>query len=464
MKDELSESKQTIFTQGHQVGELAQSLFPDGIKLKKEYDFDFDKGLELTKQYLSKPDVALYEAPFLHNEILSILDILVSKNGRWYAYEVKSSTGIKDEVIWDAALQYYVIKNSGLNIDDFFIVYINNQYVRHGEIDVKQLFTIESVRDRILPLQEFVSEKVEELKAVLKSPSVPDIDIGLYCEKPYICDFMGHCWKHIPDYSVFNIGNLGKEKQYDLYYNGIVRIEDIPDDYKLNDKQRTEVSSALTNTPVIKKQEIRDFLSGINYPVYFLDFETFFPAVPMFDNSRPYRQISFQYSLHYLDSKDSDLQHFEYLAEADYKIDPRIGFIEALLAQTEKPGDILVYNISFERTRLIELAQDFPQYSGAIADIISRIKDLMIPFQNRYYYTPAMRGSHSIKAVLPALMPGMSYGDLEINQGGQASSAFVNLYEETNTEIIAKTRANLLDYCKLDTLAMVKILKVLEGV
>ncbi|MFH1051419.1 MAG: DUF2779 domain-containing protein [bacterium] len=462
LKDKITPGQQAIFDKGHSVGFLAQQLFPDGIDLKEKYQFDYEKSIEEFQQLINKDNSVIYEAPFLYDEVMSILDMLVCENGKCKAYEVKSSTSISDTYILDSALQYWVIKNSGLELTDFCLVYLNNQYIRKGELDLKQLFVIESVLDRIIPLQNTISEKVEEFKNILIDNKVPDIDIGQHCDSPYTCDFHGYCWQHIPEYSIFNISRLFTDEKFELYKNGIIKFEDIPSDYPLNTKQKQQVECELNQTSIISTKEIQEFLSGLNYPLYFLDFETFQPAVPMFDNSKPYQQMPSQYSLHYLETKNLELKHFEFLAEAILKIDPRIGFIEKLIEDTRTPGDILVYNIAFERTRLLEIAKDFPQYANDIENIVLRLKDLMIPFQNRYFYKPEMRGSYSIKAVLPALVPERSYKDLEISGGGQASASFESLYFENDIDKINSVRKNLLEYCKLDTFAMVKLLQELE--
>jgi hypothetical protein len=192
-----------------------------------------------------------------------------------------------------------------------------------------------------------------------------------------------------------------------------------------------------------------------------MDFETFQPAVPMFDNSKPYMQIPFQYSVHYKKSKKSKPEHFDFLAEAS--TDPRIKFITNLLKVTKGKGDIITYNKTFEITRLKEIAETFPEFNDEIQDRISRIKDLMLPFQKKYYYSNDMKGSYSIKYVLPALIPELSYENLQINEGGLASIKFESLFKETDLMKIADIRTNLLEYCKLDTFAMVKLLEKLES-
>ena len=234
----------------------------------------------------------------------------------------------------------------------------------------------------------------------------------------------------------------------------------MPDDYPLSDNQLLQVQSDKTREVIIDKKGIQNFLSTLKYPLYFLDFESFNPAIPVYDQSKPYQQIVFQYSLHILNKPGGQLQHKEFLAQP--KGDPRIPMIEQLINEIGRKGDIVVYNKGFETGRLNEIARDFPKYEPAIQNIVLRIVDLMTPFQQKLYYTPEMKGSYSITNVLPALIPGFSYADLEINQGGDASLAFENLLNETDKKLFDKTRRNLLDYCKLDTLAMVEILQVLE--
>jgi hypothetical protein len=191
-----------------------------------------------------------------------------------------------------------------------------------------------------------------------------------------------------------------------------------------------------------------------------MDFETFQPAVPLFDNTRPYQQIPFQYSVHIKEKEDVEPRHMEFLAEQGDE--PRIRFIEGLLKDVKGEADIIVYNKAFEVSRLKEIARDFPKYSDKIEKLILRIKDLMLPFQRKYYYAPEMRGSYSIKAVLPSLFPELNYDQLDINEGGLASVAYEALQTETDLMFIAEIKEKLLKYCKMDTLGMVRIFEKLE--
>ena len=459
--DELSEMQKAIFKRGTNVGVLAQKLFPGGVIAAQGDPPNYEMALKRTKELINSDAKVIYEAAFMFNEVLAIADIVVMKNGGAKILEVKSSTSISETYLNDAALQYYVISNLGMKVKDFSIIYINNQYVRKGDLNLEELFTTESVLESVLPLQKSVKENVNRFKKVLLKKQMPNIDIGEHCYNPYTCGFFNYCRKHIPEDSIFDFSGMHLAKKYELYRDGIISLDDVPADYPLNKNNELQLDVYRSGKPLIDKKAIKNFLSDLNYPLYFMDFETFQPAVPLFNNSKPYQQIPFQYSVFLKKNNDSKAEHFEFLAETGF--DPRKKFIENLLKVVEGNGDVLVYNKTFEITRLDEIARDFPEYTGEIEKLISRIKDLMIPFQKKYYYSPEMKGSYSIKAVLPALVPELSYDELEINEGGLASIAYESLQTETDLMFIAEIKEQLVEYCKLDTLGMVRILERLEG-
>jgi len=459
--DPVSDMQKAVFNRGTNVGILAQNLFPGGTDASPKSPSEYNNAVALTKKLLKNKQQVIYEASFNFSDVLSIADIVVQEKSTLKIFEVKSSTSVSETYLQDAALQYWVITNSGYKVKDFSIIYINNQYLRDGELDLNKLFTTESVLRSIKPMQKWIEEKVNRFKKVLNKKTIPDIDIGEHCYNPYTCAFYEYCRKHIPDNSVFDLAGLQLNKKYDLYRQGIIRLKDIPNNISLPQTAKIQLDVFKSRKNIINKPGIKEFLSDLNYPIYFMDFETIQPAIPLFDKSKPYQQIPFQYSLHFKKSKKSKIEHFEFLAEA--VDDPRIKFIENLLKDTRNKGDILVYNKPFEVTRLKEIAETFPVYKKQIEERISRIKDLMVPFQKKYYYTNDMQGSYSIKYVLPALISDLSYKDLDINEGGLASIAFESLYYETDMFKISEIRNNLLEYCKLDTFAMVKLLEKLES-
>lgn len=463
LKDKLSYSQEALFEQGTNVGLLARELFPGGVEVSNSLNFNYDSAISKTFEVLKSNGLTAYEATFLFDEVIVAVDILEKSNNQYYCYEVKSSTEVKETFVLDAALQYYVMKNLGINVKDFFVIYINNQYVRGENLDIHQLFIKKSILKEIIELQEIIPKKIEQFKEVLNKTKHPSIDIGLQCNDPYPCDFIGHCWKDIPKPSIFDIASLKAAKKFELYSKGIVEFKDIPKDYILNQGQWQQVECELRKETIILKPQIREFISELKYPLGFLDFETFQLAIPSFKNSRPYQQIVFQYSLHKLNFKNSSLGHTEFIAETG-GTDPRISFIERLISECKDLETIVVYNIGFEKGRLSELANDFPEYSDEIINIIDRLKDLMIPFRERWYYTPSMNGSYSIKLVLPALLPEFHYNNLAIKDGATASNVFSSMLQGTFSGDLDKAKNALLEYCKLDTLAMVKILGKLEEI
>lgn len=462
LKDEISKSQQAIFDQGNKVGLLAQELFPGGVDASTENHFEYLKSVETTRQLIKQGEKVIYEATFMYNNVVAAIDILVKDADGWKAYEVKSSTGVSETYIKDASIQYYIISNSGIELQDIFIVHINNQYIKKGPLNVNELFSMVSVLGHVKPLQSGIPVQLDDFQVLLNKNDIPSIDIGRHCDHPYPCDYKGQCWQHIPEYSIFNISRLNSAKKFDLYSQGIVSVDQMdPNSLLLNESQKLQVTCELENKTHIDKNKIAAFLNDLNYPIHYLDFETINPAIPIYDNSKPYQQLVFQYSLH-IQKKTGETSHLEYLAETDPELDPRVQFVEQLIKDCGSEGDILVYNIGFERSKLEQLALLFPEHKKTLTAIINRMKDLMPPFQNKWYYSPKMKGSYSIKYVLPALVPELSYEELEIREGGTASSVFVQMLTGEYESDMDKTKKYLLEYCKRDTYAMLKIVEKLK--
>jgi len=293
--DEFSEMQKKIFQRGTDVGILAQKLFPGGTDGTEGSPPAYKKGLKKTGELIIQGEKIIYEAAFMFNEVLAINDIIVRDGSKWNVYEVKSSTSISETYLNDAALQYFVISNSGIDINDFSIIYINNQYIRKGELDINELFTIESVVDSILPLQNFVEENVERLKKIMRKREMPGIDIGEHCHNPYTCGFFNYCREHIPEDSIFDFSGMHLKKKYELYRDGIIKLDDVPDDYSLNKNNGIQLDVYKSGEPLIDKDAIENFLSDLNYPLFFMDFETFQPPVPLYVISKPNQQIPFHY-------------------------------------------------------------------------------------------------------------------------------------------------------------------------
>lgn len=456
LKNPVDERVQYVKDSGSAVGLLAQQLFPGGVDASPPDTFSYQQSVLKTQELLVQGVKIIYEAVFQYEGVLCALDILVKHGDAWHAYEVKGGGGVKEQYIQDAAFQYYVITQSGLTLDDISIVHLNKGYIRKGELEIEKLFAKQSILKEVVALQSSVQQKTHELKHVL-TQSEPVMDIGPHCSTPYECDFTNHCWSHIP--KTDSIFDLEMQTAWKLYAEGHLHLDHIPQDYKFNKSVAHQLAHYRSGEESIDLAAVQDFLSGIHYPLHFLDFETVWPGVPEFDNNFPFQQIPFQFSLHVQRDASSPAEHYEFLG--DGKTDPREALVLEMISLLGSEGSIICYNASFEKTRIKELAQLYPQHSGTLLALTTRIFDLMTPFQKRWYYHPEFKGNYSIKNVLPVLSPGLRYDTLTIREGDTASKVYAQLKLQ-DAETASLQREHLLAYCKMDTLAMVRILEFLR--
>ncbi|MBU0894657.1 MAG: DUF2779 domain-containing protein [Nanoarchaeota archaeon] len=446
-------SAQHKFEQGTLVGVLATKWFPEGINLADE---DYKNNLKKTEELLKKRK-PLFEASFEIDNLFSRADILnPAEKEQWDIIEVKSSTKVKDVNIEDVSFQKYIYEKFGLKIRKCFLMHINNQYVKKGEIEPKELFVLSDITEEVEKAIGGIQERINNLFKIINSKKKPEICIGKYCKDPYECGLKNACWEFLPKENVFEL-YLGGKKSFELYDKGILEIKNIPREFKLNERQRIQRECAVCGKPNVIKEKIKSFLDGLNYPLYYLDFETFNPAVPKYDGMKPYQRIGFQYSLHVVEKPGAKPKHISFLA--DGMNDPRPKFLQSLKDNLGKKGDIIVYNESFEKGVFTEHTDAFLEFQDWLSkNIMPRIKDLLIPFRQFHYYDPKQCGSASIKKVLP-VMSDLSYNDMEINNGGDASIAYENAtYGNVSEKEKKKIRDALEKYCELDTLAEIKII------
>jgi hypothetical protein len=449
-----------IFDQGRRIGELARRRFPGGILVAADHDH-IAEALQQTAAALKKGAETLFEAAFAHDDVLVRPDILVKTGTDWELIEVKASTEIKDVYLPDVALQRFALEGAGLPLRKACLMHVNNEYVRRGDLDLKKFFRLEDVTRLSGPHLQQVRAKLAAMQSVLTGRDMPDIDIGAHCSTPFDCEFRDFCWKHVPDYSVYDLKRADFGTIYELRNLGVMRLEDIPADFGLTDSQEIQVRVAKTGEPHIDRAGIARCLRGLSYPLYFLDFETVNLAVPPYDGMRPFQALPFQASLHVQEEPGAAAAHFEYLG--DPQSDPRPGLVDFLVGRIGTKGSVVVYNTSFEGGRLAELAAAFPKQAHALAEIKKRLWDLIVPFRTSLFMHPDMRGSASMKAVLPALVPGMSYENLDIGNGEMAFLAYESLRDgKVSAAQAQSTLAALREYCGQDTLGMVEILKVLQ--
>lgn len=455
---EPSEFNQSIIDQGNLVETYARQCYPDGHLIAMDRS-DMQKAIALTQAAVKEGKNVIFQGTAAHDGVTIRADILKRVNGKWDLIEVKSSSKNKPEHQPDIAVQWYVLEGSGIKLNRAYLMIINTEYVRNGDLDLSQLFKMVDMTDAIQEVLPEMPRIVITLKEVMKQADCPVIDIGEHCEDPNACNFKGHCWADVPEYSVFNIARLSWKKKSALRSMGIMRVADVPDDFDLSDIQRLQVTVEKTSAIHIDRSTIRRLLSKLKEPLYFLDFETISPAIPPYDGLKPYQKLAFQFSLRIQDGGSSKSVDFL----GDGKEDPREDMARLLCENIGPEGSVLAYNAKFEGAILDSLAKDCPKYAAQLTSIRERIWDLMEPFDRRYYVHHRFNGSASIKFVLPALVSGKGYAGMGIKEGGAASVAYLKIMSgKLSDSQITNIRKDLIEYCGQDTESMMLILKVLQ--
>lgn len=449
---------EAVLKTGSEVGDLAMGLFGDFVEVP--FSRNLQEMIDETDRLMQEAVPIIAEASFSYNGAFCSVDILKNLgDNNVELYEVKSATSVHEIYYHDVAYQCYVLSKLGYTVTRACVVHINNEYERHGELDIQQLFTIVDVTSEADDLYSDVEDRLAMIENYMKQTDDPDQEIGLQCFDPYECGFFGYCTRELPKPNIFDIASLRKKKKIECLCRGIVSFEDILDHKPIDSKYLKQVEFEIKDLPAeIHKDGIKRFLDTLSYPLYFLDFETFMPAVPLYDNSHPYEQITFQYSLHYIEEEGGELKHKEYLAYPGE--DPRRGLAEQLCRDIPMNVCTIAYNRGFERGRIKGMARVYPDLADHLMNIHDNIVDLMVPFQSKDYYCKAMQGSYSIKYVLPALFPddpALDYHNLEgVQNGGEAMDTFARMAQMEPDEI-EEWREHLLRYCELDTFAMVKV-------
>ncbi len=466
-KPEPDEETKARFAQGHEVGVLAQKAFLGGVLVEAEY-WEVGKALERTRELMADPKVpAIFEAAFLADRILVRTDILERvRGGRWRLSEVKSSTDVREKYhhVEDVAIQKYVLERAGVELSSANLMHLNRSYIFDGvHLVPEKLFTTVNLSRKLGEVEKVLPRLLRQQWEALSQNEPPDVEPGDQCECPYKCEFFDRCNKELPNDHMSKLPRIRQAKLDQLAAMGIASMRDIPDDFPLSATQRRVCQCAQTGKPYFSAALQTD-LETLEYPLYFMDFETLYPAIPRYAGMRPSDHIPFQWSVHVQRKPGSKLEHHEFLA--DDGRDPRQEFIESLLKVLEDAdgkGHVVVYNQSFESTRLADLAQWLPPYAKRIAKVQKRLWDLR-PVVEHHVCHPDFGGSFSLKSVLPALIPGMTYEGMEVAEGGEAGLAYNTLVRGgLSASDRRKLREALLAYCGQDTLAMVKLVERLRS-
>jgi|CXWL01.1.fsa_nt_gi hypothetical protein len=404
-----------------------------------------------------------FQRTFQTAELAARSDIVVTDKttGEIDIYEIKASTKVKDEHYDDLTFQKVTAEGSGAKVRGTFVITLNSEYVRHGEIDVEELFTITEVTDTVDAKLTGTEASIQSAFDYLKTEPVPLLED--YCQNNKLdCRFIQVNFTDLPERTIFELYTMRHDKRRELLRNGIIDLLDIPDDYKLSDKQRAHVELARLNEPRIDIDAIREKFHSWEYPLHFLDYETFAYAIPQFEGVAPYQQMVFQYSLHTIDSPGAEMRHSEYLSHGDDG-PPRPVAEHLRDAMSGGIGTVFVWYESFEKGRNDEMAKMLPDLADFFNEVNAKTFDLMKIFSENLYVDPAFKGRNSIKKILPVLVPSLGYEALGISDGLAATikwfhAAKRNLPDAERESIFQ----DLLEYCTLDTKAMVEIYNVLR--
>jgi hypothetical protein len=441
--DDAEESAfvQHIFAEGYKVEKLAKKYLHDFIlptfsNAKLAWQHEYTDG-----DYFARSDAVIFD----------------EDSNAYHIYEIKSSTSVKPENLYDATFQTLVCE-AYVPIGSVSILHLNKDYCREGELDLEQLFVTDDVTDKVLKMREEVLKlRIDALYTI--NASLPDAIPT--CIKPKDCPCLDLCHPGLPENSIFEIMGITASQKQHLLSKGYMEIASIPDDYPLKEFQQRQVQAVKEQRPIYDKRALREELDQLVFPLWFLDYESYLSAIPLWDKTKPQQQNIFQYSLHKLEKPDGELEHFEYLHM--HQDEPAKWLLEQLSKELGKTGSVLVWNKTFEITRNKEMARMYPEYADFLLNLNERIYDLADSIKNGIYVHPDFHGSWSIKSVLPVLVPELSYENMTISKGDDAMMAWWDLVhgelsKGKNFGVKKQGVAGaLLEYCKLDTLAMVEI-------
>lgn len=463
---EVDANLQAMFDAGHAFEWYAEQRFSEGVKLGFDNYQQYQDLPERTQKALNEGAKAVFQGRFLAEELTCICDVIVpSENGTLDLYEIKSSTKVKEDHEYDLAFQVAVLERAGYEIGKIHIIHVNKYYKRKGDIDPEKLTVVKDITEEAKARRAETETLIAQAQEVIKSAECPDIS-PRHADRFYAFSEWMEIYKQlvggVEETSIYNLYSPGAERIAKLEDAGIKDMADIPEDFDLTNKQRWQIAALKKGEQYHKQESINKFLKGLEYPLYFLDYETLSDVVPPFEGMHPYEQLPFQYSLHVIESPGAEPKHYEYLHTKNSNPVPPL--VEQMQKDIGDTGNILVWWQSFEKSCNELMAKLFPEYESFLNGINERIRDLMDPFMQGWFVDYRFGGSASIKNVLPVLAPELSYKELDIQEGGSAQRLWMDTVLHKQEEIDPQQLfEQLRRYCALDTLAMVKIYEYLAG-
>ena len=457
---QYSASSEIAFAIGNEVGAVAQEvLMPGGILIA--YDRGLRKAVASTNKYMGELfDTTLYEATFQTQNVQVRTDLLSRRQDFIDVVEVKSSTSVKDLHYVDCAIQYWVMEQAGYPPSKISLAHISKEFEYLGDGNYARLFEVVDLTEHVVKHSEQVFTWVEQANEIIEA-DLPHVDVGDHCTQPYECPFMQHCWKNVEtvEYPVEKFPGLMKKQKQTILQAGYQDVREVPPGF-IDDENLLARLNAYKSGSQIIPHTLQDELSSLEYPRYYVDFETIGFAVPIWANTRPYEPLPFQWSCH-VESKDGTLVHIEFLDTSGGA--PMRAFCESLIDAVGDTGPICIYS-SYERTIVRSMQRRFSDLEDDLQKVIDRFYDLYIPIK-KYYFHRDLQGSYSIKSVLPNVVPELSYDSLgEVQDGMMAQQAYIEaIHAETKPQRKKELTESLLKYCELDTFAMVKLVERLSA-
>lgn len=459
----ISAFEQNLMEQGNEVEVYARNLFPGGIEVVETGE----RAVEETVRFMTAKAPSIFQATFIVDGFIARNDALVwdEANKCWDLYEIKGTNSLKEggtdhNHIDDLTFQASVLRRAGITVGRYFLVHLNNKYVRQGAINIEKLFIIDDQTETVLGNLPLIEEKMETAKGYLTNKQEPPSSDCkcLYKGRSGHCTTFRYSYPEVPSYSVHDISRIGasKRKLEALIEDKIYELENVPEDMEFSDIQANQIAVHRRQKSMIDIDGISAEIKDLAFPMYFFDYETYAPAVPVFDGYRPYQRIPFQFSLHILNKPGEEMEHIEYLHEELSDPSPHVAkLLEKHIGPT---GSVITWNKSFEAGVNREIGERLPEHKATMDHVNSLLYDLMDVFKKQHYVHPEFRGSTSIKKVLPALVPELSYKELGIKEGGQASNAWWEMLSpSTHPDVSAQISKDLKIYCGLDTYAMYAI-------
>lgn len=451
-----SKAAQRRFSDGHLVGDIAKNAHPKGTLIG--HITDLKAALVQTAEELEgKGSMTLFEPAFQHGGALVRADIFSRKGTRHHVVEVKSSTEVKDYHLNDAAIQYWVIAGAGIPLDSISIAHVDSSFVYAGNGDYRGLLKRLDVTGEIEECIAEVPGWIRQFRKMLVG-KMPKIEVGPQCSKPFDCPFIAHCSKGQPEYPVDLLPNGGNVVAT-LRAAGYRDLRKVPGSMIERSKHKLIWRVTKSGKPEIDPR-VRKLMRELAYPRFYLDFETIQFTVPVWKRTQPFQKLPFQWSCH-IEREGGELTHREFIDVSGEP--PMRAFAESLLKNLGERGPIIVYS-HFERTMITSLIVRYPDLDRPLNKLIDRLRDLHNITENSYYHRD-MKGSWSLKAVLPTVAPDLDYASVgEVQDGGDAQSAFIEIIDPaTSGERKQQLTRDLKEYCKLDTLAMVRLARFLAG-